>query len=232
MFSLSFLFPFSGLEQLYSFSSTVHWLSLRDLFFQLFACVLLNFFKRLIHIFFRDLYHLHLVDFKVFCLSFAGIFKTCCGRTARLQWRHIALLLTVFLCCHLGIWVWYNQSEVIDYRYRFSFLGLSFLGFWVLWFLFPLWISIECVGCVLPVLLTCSAAVVTRNACWCWRLGEGRPAVDYLWDTQSAWKGGGVAAAGVLAALGATLRIGSGEQSGWRRLSVGRLTWHSGLTCG
>ena len=36
------------------------------------------------------------------CFCYVGIFRACSGRI----WRHIALAVTVFLYCHLGIWVW------------------------------------------------------------------------------------------------------------------------------
>lgn len=39
------------------------------------------------------------------------------------------------------------------------------------WFPFLLWILGVCAGCVLPVLPTCSADVLTGNTCCSWRLG-------------------------------------------------------------
>lgn len=63
--------------------------------------------------------------------------------------------------------------------------------------------------CLLPVLLTCLAAVFTGNSCWCWRLGEG--------EVRGRWS---------VAVLGVTLRIGSRETEIVKVYS--QPTWSSG----
>lgn len=52
MFSLLLLFPFSGLEQYYSFPSLV-------------TCIFIFSLRDFAHFFFKDLYHLHKVRVKV-----------------------------------------------------------------------------------------------------------------------------------------------------------------------
>ena len=114
--SLLLLFLFLGLELFHSFPSTI--------------CFFLYFFKRFIFkreiyswviivcvflalkdlfIFFKDLHHLHIVDFKVFFLCFdcAGISRAWCGAIAGLSWRHIVLCVSdsvfAFASRHLGL---------------------------------------------------------------------------------------------------------------------------------
>lgn len=52
----------------------------------------------------------------------------------------------------------------------FVFMGECFVP----WFRFLLWTLGECDGCVLPILLTCSADVLTGNTCCSWILGIRR----------------------------------------------------------
>jgi hypothetical protein len=50
------------------------------------GCVFLNFFKGFIHVFFKDLYNLHEIDFEVvfLCFSYVGICRVCCSRIPEL----------------------------------------------------------------------------------------------------------------------------------------------------
>jgi hypothetical protein len=84
-FSLLILFPFSSIEQFYSFPST--------------PCVFIDFLKQFINLLFKDLCYLHSGGFKVFFLYFSYVKRACCGRIVGLQWRQNApVLLMVFLC--------------------------------------------------------------------------------------------------------------------------------------
>lgn len=73
------LFPFSGLEHLHSFPSTV--------------CFFLALLKWFIHFFFINLYHLHKVSLEVvfLCFSCVWIFWDYCSKIAGIWCRHITL---------------------------------------------------------------------------------------------------------------------------------------------
>ena len=117
MFSLLFLFPFSGLEQFYSFFSSVC------------LCFPGLFFKGFVHFLRKSLIHLHKIGFKViFSFSCVGISRACCSRVAGLWWCPIVLgtadcvLALAFsrLCLELS-WVYVLISD-------FVFVGWIFFG--------------------------------------------------------------------------------------------------------
>lgn len=94
MFSLLLLFPFSSFEHFLKFNSTV--------------CVFLDFFKRFVKFLFKDFFHFHTGSFKVLhcatdMLEYSEPVVVECFASSEgiLHW----LLLIVFLCCSLGIWI-------------------------------------------------------------------------------------------------------------------------------
>jgi hypothetical protein len=79
VFSSLFLFPFSGLEQFYTFPSPVvlSWISSRDFFISSLRAS--NIFHKLI---LRSFFS---------CSSYVGISRACCSRITAFWWCHIAL---------------------------------------------------------------------------------------------------------------------------------------------
>ena len=56
-------------------------------------CIFSYFLKGFIHIFFKGLYHLYKIGFKILflCFSFMRISRVYCGKIAGLWWCHIAM---------------------------------------------------------------------------------------------------------------------------------------------
>lgn len=102
-----------------------------------------------------------MVGFKVLvlCFSYTGISRAFCGRVAGLQWRHIALTVIVFFA---GVWVsGFGVSIGLggDFLFCLCWVGVLFLSF-----SFMSYVLSECDGCVLPLILACSASALTWNA--------------------------------------------------------------------
>lgn len=108
---------------------------------QFLLCIFLNFCKAFIHFFLRNLYHLNITSFKVFCvvssmLKYSGLIVQ-----GRLGFNGDNLMLALE---HLGLWWLYTNLGAC-----FCFSLLS--GYFVPWFVFPLYVFRECDGCVLSV---------------------------------------------------------------------------------
>jgi hypothetical protein len=77
VFSLLLLFLFLGLEQFYLFPSTVcvflAFFKCFIPFFLLFVCDFMDFVKGSIHFLIKDLNHIHIVGYQVFCLCFSYV---------------------------------------------------------------------------------------------------------------------------------------------------------------
>lgn len=75
--------------------------------FQIIVRIFLDFFKGLIHLLFKDLYHLQIIlTFFVLCFSYVGIVNACHGRIDGLCCIHNTLTTIVFIfMLGLGIWV-------------------------------------------------------------------------------------------------------------------------------
>ena len=94
---LLFLFPLSGLKQ---FIQLLH----------LFHCACLYFFKGLMQFFFKDIYHLHKIGFKIIFLFFScvRISGACCNRIAGFQWycyivQAVVDCVLMLTSSHLGL---------------------------------------------------------------------------------------------------------------------------------
>lgn len=119
--------PFSGLEQFYLFPfpvclfvcflAVLAFFKGLTAFLQLSVCVLLDFCKGFIRFFFRGLYHLHKIGFKVIFLRFVcvGISRACYSRIPGFWWCHTALAVLIVFYTGLGL------------GFRYQFLSLSLL---------------------------------------------------------------------------------------------------------